>query len=245
MTARSATSVVTLIRFASAPSTFAHSEWACSSAFQAEASERASRRTCDATLAQAARPQAIVPLPAIPGRSYVSNCATRRVCITTSVGVAVRSWRRGGSNGRSEWWSSGTPATSRPGSTRSVPSSYSRPDPTFPDAGIYQGEALREWMRDWVRTWKDNRFELLDYTEIGDASLPGRAGTSRLRSPARVCPSATSQSSSGDGPDPTAPGCPHSSARGGAGEGEERLADSPVNRCMLFKARLGCLKKPT
>jgi ketosteroid isomerase-like protein len=45
------------------------------------------------------------------------------------------------------------------------------PDPTFPDTGIYEGEALREWMRDWVRTWKDNRFELLDYTEIGDASL--------------------------------------------------------------------------
>ena len=45
------------------------------------------------------------------------------------------------------------------------------PDPIFPDAGIYRGEALREWMRDWVRTWKDNRFELLDYTEIGAASL--------------------------------------------------------------------------
>jgi ketosteroid isomerase-like protein len=45
------------------------------------------------------------------------------------------------------------------------------PDPTFPDVGVYRGEALREWMRDWVRTWKDNRFELLDYSEIGDASL--------------------------------------------------------------------------
>ena len=76
--ARSATFVVTLIRFASPPSTFALSEWACSSAFQADASERARRRTCDAALAQAASPQAIVPLPAIPGRSYVSNSATSR-----------------------------------------------------------------------------------------------------------------------------------------------------------------------
>ena len=68
--------MVTLIRLASAPSTFALSECACSSAFQADASERASRRTWDAELAQAASPQAMVPLPAIPGRSYVSKAAT-------------------------------------------------------------------------------------------------------------------------------------------------------------------------
>ena len=74
--ARSPTCVVTLIRLASAPSTFALSECACSSAFQADASERASRRTWDAELAQAASPQAMVPLPAIPGRSYVSKAAT-------------------------------------------------------------------------------------------------------------------------------------------------------------------------
>ena len=71
--------MVTLIRFASAPSTFAASDWACSSARQAEASERASRRTCEATLAQAARPEAIVPLPAIAGRSYVSAPHAARV----------------------------------------------------------------------------------------------------------------------------------------------------------------------
>ena len=74
--ARSPGCVVTLIRLASAPSTLAQSECACSSAFQADASERASSRTLDAELAQAASPQAIVPLPAIPGRSYVSEAAT-------------------------------------------------------------------------------------------------------------------------------------------------------------------------
>src|SRR4051794_15568339 len=83
--ARSATRVVTLICFESAPSTFALSECACSSAFQAEASERASSRTWDAELAQAASPHAIVPLPAIPGRSYVSNSGTGGVCITGAV----------------------------------------------------------------------------------------------------------------------------------------------------------------
>jgi len=45
------------------------------------------------------------------------------------------------------------------------------PDPTFPDSGLYQGESLREWMRAWMKTWKDNQFELLDYSEIGDASV--------------------------------------------------------------------------
>ena len=50
--------------------------WASSSAFQAEASDRASRTVLEAMLAQAARPQAIVPLPAIAGRSYVSAPVT-------------------------------------------------------------------------------------------------------------------------------------------------------------------------
>ncbi len=76
--ARSATAVVTLILVASAPSTLDERVVACSSAFQADASERASRSTLDAVLAQAASPQAMVPLPAIPGRSYVSNSATGR-----------------------------------------------------------------------------------------------------------------------------------------------------------------------
>jgi ketosteroid isomerase-like protein len=47
------------------------------------------------------------------------------------------------------------------------------PDPTFPDTGNYKGEALRGWMRDWARTWENNRFEMLDFTEHGDASLIG------------------------------------------------------------------------
>jgi ketosteroid isomerase-like protein len=47
------------------------------------------------------------------------------------------------------------------------------PDPTFPDTGIYKGEALRGWMRDWARTWENNRFEMLDFTEHGDVSLIG------------------------------------------------------------------------
>jgi hypothetical protein len=45
------------------------------------------------------------------------------------------------------------------------------PDPTFPDTGVYKGESLREWMRSWVGMWTDNQFEMLEYTEIGDASL--------------------------------------------------------------------------
>jgi ketosteroid isomerase-like protein len=45
------------------------------------------------------------------------------------------------------------------------------PDPTFPDTGVYKGEGLREWMRAWTRTWEDNRFEMLEYSEEGNASL--------------------------------------------------------------------------
>ena len=53
----------------SPPSTFAASAWASSSAFHAEVSLRASSRTSPRTLAQAASPQAIVPLPATAGAS--------------------------------------------------------------------------------------------------------------------------------------------------------------------------------
>jgi SnoaL-like protein len=45
------------------------------------------------------------------------------------------------------------------------------PDPSFPDAGVYKGEDLREWMRAWSRTWEDNRFEMLEFSDQGDASL--------------------------------------------------------------------------
>jgi hypothetical protein len=122
------------------------------------------------------------------------------------------------------------------------------PDPTFPDAGIYKGEALRDWMCDWVRTWKDNRFELLDYTEIGDASLVRSRW--HLAAP-----------DSGEGvpvQDFTIIVCGtvlirigragwrrSSSTRRRSRRSVRELADSPVNRCMLFEIRLGCLKKPT
>ena len=60
--------MVTLIRSGAPPSSFFASLWAVSSARHAEASLRASRRTVPVWLAQAARPQAIVPLPATAGR---------------------------------------------------------------------------------------------------------------------------------------------------------------------------------
>ena len=68
--------MVTLIRPGSAPSVFAAAVCAASSARQAEASERASNRTSPIVAAQAASPQAIRPLPAITGRSYVADEAT-------------------------------------------------------------------------------------------------------------------------------------------------------------------------
>ena len=67
--ARSVGSVVTLMFDGSAPSSFAHSVCACSSARHADASERASSITSEVNVAHAASPQAIVPLPAIAGRS--------------------------------------------------------------------------------------------------------------------------------------------------------------------------------
>jgi ketosteroid isomerase-like protein len=82
------------------------------------------------------------------------------------------------------------------------------PDPTFPDAGIYKGEALREWMRDWVRTWKDNRFELLDYTEIGDASLCRSRWHLEAPDPSGARPSRLTIAVWWDGPDRDQPnGC--------------------------------------
>ena len=66
-------------RLGCASSTLAEGEVARSSARQAEASERASSITFELALAQAASPQAIVPLPAIAGRSYVSAPTTGRV----------------------------------------------------------------------------------------------------------------------------------------------------------------------
>ena len=64
---RSEASVVTRIRAGSPPSTLAASAWALSSAFQAEAPLRASSQTSPRAVALAARPHAIVPLPATAG----------------------------------------------------------------------------------------------------------------------------------------------------------------------------------
>jgi hypothetical protein len=68
--------VVTRIRRGAAPSTVAHSASARSSARHAETSLRAHSRTSPSALAQAAMPQAIAPLPAIPGRVYPSEALT-------------------------------------------------------------------------------------------------------------------------------------------------------------------------
>ena len=74
--------MVTLIRSGAAPSIFLASLWAFSSALHAEASLRASSRTVPVRLAAAASPQAIVPLPATPGRAYPSEPPIPAVTIT-------------------------------------------------------------------------------------------------------------------------------------------------------------------
>ena len=217
-------------------------EWACSSAFQAEASERASRRTCEATLAQAARPQAIVPLPAIAGRSYVSAPVTRRVSITRK----VEPWPAGESNGCSIRSGPGTRVTSRRSSTRCRPSSSSRPTRAFPtrvriaarrcDAGCGGG-------------WGPG-----GTIASSAARSPSTAGAVRMESRWHLAapqgggeiPVNDFTSSSGS----IATTGPHGWRRSSTGSGRWRrrrpiLADSPVNRCMLFESGLGCLKKPT
>jgi ketosteroid isomerase-like protein len=45
------------------------------------------------------------------------------------------------------------------------------PDPSFPDAGTYRGEEVRDWMRGWARTWQDSRLEVLGISERGRAVL--------------------------------------------------------------------------
>jgi SnoaL-like protein len=44
------------------------------------------------------------------------------------------------------------------------------PDPSFPDAGTYRGEELEQWLREWVETWEDNRLEVLDMDDRGEAA---------------------------------------------------------------------------
>ncbi len=69
--------MVTRIRSGTASSSFEHSAWARSSARHAETSLRASSRTFPSMLAEAARAQAIVPLPATAGSVYGSGSVTR------------------------------------------------------------------------------------------------------------------------------------------------------------------------
>ncbi|MGA8219272.1 MAG: nuclear transport factor 2 family protein [Solirubrobacterales bacterium] len=45
------------------------------------------------------------------------------------------------------------------------------PDPSFPDAGTYRGEQVRDWIRDWFQTWRENRLEVLQMTDLGSAVL--------------------------------------------------------------------------
>jgi hypothetical protein len=45
------------------------------------------------------------------------------------------------------------------------------PDPSFPDAGTYSGEEFCGWMHDWISTWQENRFEMLEMTELPHAIL--------------------------------------------------------------------------
>ena len=68
--------MVTRIRSGLPPSTFEQSAWARSSARQAEASLLASSRTSPSAVAQAARAQPIIPLPATAGRLYPSEPVT-------------------------------------------------------------------------------------------------------------------------------------------------------------------------
>lgn len=42
------------------------------------------------------------------------------------------------------------------------------PDPSFPDAGTYRGDEVRQWMREWARVWQDNKLEILGIAEHGE-----------------------------------------------------------------------------
>jgi ketosteroid isomerase-like protein len=45
------------------------------------------------------------------------------------------------------------------------------PDPSFPDAGTYRGEEVRQWIREWAETWENNRLEVLGIAEHGETVL--------------------------------------------------------------------------
>src|SRR5882757_9895342 len=88
--ARSLGSVVTRRREGSAPSILAQAATTCSSARQAEASDRASRIVSAVVVETAARPVAMAPLPAIPGLSYPCLSLIGRVPISSFPANAVR-----------------------------------------------------------------------------------------------------------------------------------------------------------
>jgi hypothetical protein len=46
-----------------------------------------------------------------------------------------------------------------------------RPDPSFPDTGVYTGEDLRRWLHEWQGTWQGNRLEALELTDQGSAVI--------------------------------------------------------------------------
>lgn len=46
-----------------------------------------------------------------------------------------------------------------------------KPDPSFPDSGLYKGEELRAWLHEWKGTWAGNRYELLGITDHGAAAM--------------------------------------------------------------------------
>ncbi len=82
---RSSGLVVTFTLPGSPPSTLAQRLCACSSARQADASERASSIVLETELAQAASPQAIAPLPAMAGFRYSLEALTEGKCYHASV----------------------------------------------------------------------------------------------------------------------------------------------------------------
>jgi hypothetical protein len=45
------------------------------------------------------------------------------------------------------------------------------PDPSFPDAGTYSGQELREWIDQWNSTWEDSQLEILGIAEYERAVL--------------------------------------------------------------------------
>src|SRR5262249_23199879 len=140
------------------------------SAFQAEASERASSSVFEPTLAHAASPQAMVPLPAIAGRSYVSAPDTGRdyhYPHRSAYSRFVASERLETVQNLVDLWNAGD----LEGYLDAIgPDVEFTPDPSFPHAGTHSGEDLRRWFREWFDTWEGNRLEVLGMENHRNAS---------------------------------------------------------------------------